>query len=339
MNRKLTLSLLSILIVGFIYFKYLKKPSIEVFKASYGKAVESVYATGYVESVNMYPVSSQISAKLLELFVDEGDRVRKDQMLARLDGKEFKELEIQLKAKEDLSYDQFLKAEKLYKQGAISEEEYKTSKAEWVAAKALTSSARSKADYAILKASTDGQVIKRDGEVGQLITPSQAVFWISPDGDLRVSAEVDEEEILKVKVGQKVLMQSDALGDRVVEGSVLSITPKGDNLSRSYRVRISVPKDSPLLIGMTVESNIVTRINESALLIPTTALVNSFVFKVDDNGLVAKVKVEVGAKGPDRSEIKSGLSEGDFVIVAPKKDQEQDVRVEPIVTATSETKK
>ena len=82
---------------------------------------------------------------------------------------------------------------------------------------------------------------------------------------------MDEEDIPLVTVGQPVLIKADAFPGRILDGTVAEITPKGDPVNKSYRVRIGLPPDTPLMIGMTVESNIVVRREDAALLVPQAA--------------------------------------------------------------------
>jgi multidrug efflux pump subunit AcrA (membrane-fusion protein) len=83
---------------------------------------------------------------------------------------------------------------------------------------------------------------------------------------------VDEEDIAQVRPGQEVLIRADALAGQTFRGQVLAVTPKGDPVARSYRVRISLPADTPLMIGMTTETNIVLRRSDNALLVSVGAV-------------------------------------------------------------------
>ena len=92
-----------------------------------------------------------------------------------------------------------------------------------------------------------------------MVDTTDTVFWIGDPKPLRITADVDEEDVPRVEPGQKVLLRADAFPDRVLEGGLTSITPKGDPVQKTYRVRIELPDDAPLLIGMTVEANVVVR--------------------------------------------------------------------------------
>jgi RND family efflux transporter MFP subunit len=143
------------------------------------------------------------------------------------------------------------------------------------------------------------------------------VFYLAKAGvPLRISADVDEEDIPLVKIGQKVLIRADAFPARVFTGEVKEVTPKGDPVARNYRVRIQLPSDTALMIGMTAETNIVTREKQDALLIPASAVSGDALWAVRDGRLV-NIPVQIGIKGRDRVEIAAGLSDADAVVIDP----------------------
>jgi RND family efflux transporter MFP subunit len=162
----------------------------------------------------------------------------------------------------------------------------------------------------------NGTVLRRDGEVGEIARPEDVLFWIGRASPLRIEAEVDEEDIPLVTVGQPVLIKADAFPGRILDGTVADITPKGDPVNKSYRVRIGLPPDTPLMIGMTVESNIVVRREDSALLVPQGAVAGGHVFVLVE-GRVVKRAVVMGVVGQGVVEIREGLAEGQTVVLDP----------------------
>jgi membrane fusion protein, multidrug efflux system len=78
---------------------------------------------------------------------------------------------------------------------------------------------------------------------------------------------------------------SAAFQGQVFNGAVQSVTPKGDAVARSYRVRISLPKDTRLKIGMTAEANIVLHENKDAPLVPSGAVNGGGLWTVEDGRL------------------------------------------------------
>jgi len=113
-----------------------------------------------------------------------------------------------------------------------------------------------------------------------------------------------------------VLIRSDALPGQTFHGQVRAVTPKGNPVARSYRVRVSLPADTPLMIGMTTENNIILRQSDHALLAPAGSVQQDTVWRVED-GRLSPQKIKIGAKGATEVEILEGVSDGDWIVAAP----------------------
>lgn len=307
---------LIILIIPLAAIAYLftRAPSVVVTKPTRGESVNSVFATGSVEASIMYPVSTKSMGKLIVLNVDEGTEVKKDQILAKLEDQKLVNIIEELQAKETYLIGEFNRQKKLLDIKATARDIFEKSKSELDATRAAIKGAIAQLEDLSIIAPADAKVIKRDGEIGQIIGANQTVFWLAEKSPLRISAEVDEEDIAKVKVGQLVLIRSDAFENQVFKGEVHSITPKGDPITRSYRVRITFTEDVPLLIGMTTENNIILNKVDNALLIPASAVKKDQVWLVEDNKLSLK-KIEIGAKDLKMAEVISGLNEKDEIVL------------------------
>jgi multidrug efflux system membrane fusion protein len=312
-----------LVILGFVFLavawlgtSWLASESIEVTHPTRGLAVLAVYATGTVEAKVMLPIAPRISAKLAEIKVDEGSAVKKGEVLARLDDADMQSGLQQLQLQEEFAKISYDRAAALLKKGFITQADYDLAKANWGSAKALSAKAFAETNFMKLIAPNDGLIIKRDGEIGQLIPAQQPVFWMSCCSSLRISAEVNEEDIVQVQPGQDVLIRADAFPDQVFDGKVQSITPKGDPIARTYRVRVEFLGDVPLRIGMTAETNIIISKHDNAILVPSTAVSDRKLWLVKDNKLVQQ-EVEQGAKGLKSIEIIRGVAENDLVVVQP----------------------
>lgn len=281
-----------------------------------GTAVAAVYATGTVEPTVMLPVAARSAARLVELKADEGSDVKKGDVLAQLEDDDLQSALTQLQAQEEFARTEYERMERLLASGTASRQAYDKARTTWEAARAATAKARVEAGRMKLMAPDNGHIIRRDGEIGELIPANQPVFWLSCCAPLRVAAEVDEEDIVAVKPGQKVLIRADAFPGQVFGGKVKAITPKGDPVARSYRVRIELEGVTPLQIGMTAEANIITREKPDVLLVPSSALLQDAVWLVT-NGRLARQPVTVGVKGHEKTEITEGLDEGAVVAIRP----------------------
>ncbi len=96
-------------------------------------------------------------------------------------------------------------------------------------------------DALVLRAPLDGMVLRRDGEVGEIAGPTDVLFWVGPPTPMQVVAEVNEEEINRIAVGQKAFLRSEAFPGQALRASVSQITPKGDPTRKTFRVYLLLP--------------------------------------------------------------------------------------------------
>jgi RND family efflux transporter MFP subunit len=264
----------------------------------------------------MVPISAHNMARLVELDADEGSTVVKGQLLAKLEDDDLRRAVEVTEAEERYTKAELDRLGVLVGRQVVARSVYDRAKADWEKARAAAARAAVEAGYLQLVAPADGTVIRRDGEIGQMIGANQTVFWLYSNAPLRISAEVDEEDIAQVRPGQQVLIRTDALPGQTFRGQVQAITPKGDPVARSYRVRISLPGNTPLMIGMTTETNIILRQNDLALLLPAGSVQQDTVWRVE-GGRLSPQNVRTGAKGAAEIEILEGVGEGDWIVAAP----------------------
>jgi RND family efflux transporter MFP subunit len=278
----------------------------------------------------MLPIAPRVGGRIVDLNVDEGTTVRKGQVLARLDDADLVGTVEELEARARYAQSQHERIENLVRQGFMAKAESDRTRADMDAAAASVKRARSQRDFMALTAPADGLVIKRDGERGQFIPAGQAVFFVSCCAPLRVTAEVDEEDISRVKLGQKVVLHADALPNEVLDGKVTDITPKGDPVARSYRVRVELATPERFRVGMTVDANLIVAERANALLVPATAVENGAVWTVADHKLHRQA-VKVGVTGSGRTEILEGLAPDARVVDSPPADLKEGhrARIQP----------
>lgn len=330
--KKIALIAILLLAAAGLGFVKLRPPTYPVAHPARGEAVQAVFATGSVEASVMVPIAARATARLLEMNVDEGSDVKKGEVLARLEDKDLLDALDEAKAREAYAEKLFRSYSQLVTRGTITRNNYNQAQADWEAAKAAVARLATQADYMKLAAPADGTIVRRDGEIGQLIPLNQPVFWMACCAPLRVSAEVDEEDIPLVKPGQNVLIRADAFPGKIFKGTVTSITPKGDEVARSFRVRIGFAEEVPFKIGMTAEANILTSKKENALLIPRTALSGDTIWVVE-NGKAASRPVKTGIRGQEQVEITQGLDETDRVIVKPNGALRAGMLIQPVEDA------
>jgi len=297
-------------------------PEVATIAPARGAVAEIVYATGAVEPLRWAKVVPFTRKRVVDLCLCEGRTVKKGEPLAKLDDGEEKAQLAELNATRERRQRDLDRAQGLAARAAgtqVSVDQAQTALAE---IEARIAAQKDRMEELTLRAPIDGVVLRADGHIGEIVGVNDVLFWVGEPKPLRIVADVNEEDILRVRTGQTALLRNDALGEARVTAKVGEITPKGDPATKTFRVYLPLPDDTPLKIGMSVEANIVTREKAEALVIATEAVSGNAVFVLDGEHL-RKRDVKIGLRGARGVEILDGLREADRV-VSPAKPEYRD---------------
>ena len=311
-----------------------RPPTVTTAVASLAPVSAAVYGTGTVEPERWAKVVPLQRRRVVELCRCEGQAVKAGQVLGRQDDAEertaLKQLEIN---SEQLERD-MIRAQKDRDKNDASKTEYEQRSTQFEESKSRISAQKVRLDSLVLRAPMDGMVLRRDGEVGEIVGPIDVLFWVGQPAPMRVVAEINEDEITKIAVGQKVLLRSEAFTAQALRASVAQITPKGDPTRKTFRVYLQLPADTPLRIGMTVEVNIIYREKPAAVVVPAEAVANNAV-QIVNAGKIERVPVTVGIRGTRNVEIAAGVSRDTTVLSPARVDLRDGTRVR-VDTAASD---
>ena len=304
-------ALIAAALAGFAWWQT-RGPAITVARVTRGAAAEIVYATGSVEPETWSRSTPLVRGRIIERCRCEGKTVKRGDLLARLDDKEALATLNDLHALEEFQHREFDRQSQLLARGVATSQAFQKAESDLARIKAQIAAQAQRLEYYKLVSPMDGIVLKEDGEVGDMVEPGTILYRIGLERPLWVVADVNEEDIPRVKVGQNALLRTDAFAGEVLSGTVKQITPAGDPVSKTFRVRIGLPDDTPLRVGMSVEANIVSRQKPDVVLVPANAVVNSNLFTIED-GHARLRKVEIGIRGTGFVEVLQGVSEGEWV--------------------------
>jgi RND family efflux transporter MFP subunit len=290
----------------------LRGPTITVARVTRGAAAEIVYATGSVEPETWSRSTPLVRGRIIERCRCEGKAVKRGDLLARLDDKEALATLNDLHALEEFQHREFDRQSQLLVRGVATSQAFQKAESDLARIKAQIAAQAQRLEYYKLVSPMDGTVLKEDGEVGDMVEPGTILYRVGLEKPLWVVADVNEEDIPRVKVGQQALLRTDAFAGQVLPGIVKQITPAGDPVSKTFRVRIGLPDDTPLRVGMSVEANIISREKLDAVLVPANAVVHNSLFAIED-GRARLRKIEIGIRGTGSVEILQGVSEGETV--------------------------
>jgi RND family efflux transporter MFP subunit len=303
---------------GAAYY-FLRPPVVTVSLASYAPVSEVVYGTGTVEPVRWAKVVPFTRRRIVDLCRCEGQAVKQGQVLARQDDGEEQAALNELNARLAQLERDLDRSDKDLQKGSVSKQQNEQLKTQIQELNYRISAQKERINALVLKAPLDGMVLRRDGEVGEIAGPTDVLFWVGPPTPMQVVAEINEEEIPKIALGQKAYLRNEAFQDQSLTAKVSQITPKGNPESKTFRVYLLLPRDTPLRIGMTTEVNIVYRENPEALVVPTEAIADNSVSIVDGDR-TSRVRVSVGVRGSRLVEVISGVPEGAMVVSPARTD-------------------
>jgi len=280
----------------------------------------SFSADGTFSSEKEVSVSSEISAKVINVNAEVGSRVHSGQVLAVLD---HSVISIQLQqAKANLQ-----KLEKdlqrnitLVKTDGATEQQVEQSKQAVIDAQATLASLQNQYDNSYIKAPFDGTITKRYIEKGGFLTQGSVVFDLSAMTRLRLVVKVTAELVGNLKKGQKVNITADAFPDKSINGTVYSINEKA-GLSKQYEVEISIDNtiNNQIKPGMFGKALFSGKEHSNALVIPRVAIPGSIqdaeVYVVKGDSAVIR-KISVASLNEKELTVKSGLMEGDVIVVS-----------------------
>jgi RND family efflux transporter MFP subunit len=309
---KLLAAVAAVVALAGVAWWWWRGPAITVVPVSRGAAAEIVYATGAVEPETWSRSTPLVRGRIIERCRCEGKIVKTGDVLARLDDKEALATLNDLRALEEFQRLEFDRQAQLLARGVATSQAFQRAESDLARIRAQIAAQTQRLEYYKVVAPMDGTVLREDGEVGDMVDPGTILYRIGLERPLWVVADVNEEDIPRVKVGQKALLRTDAFANQVLPGFVKEITPAGDPVSKTFRVRIGLPDDTPLRVGMSVEANIVSREKPDVLLVPANAVVDNNVLTIENDRARLR-KVEIGIRGTGFFEIESGVREGELV--------------------------
>ena len=281
---------------------------------SRGDAARIVYATGVVEPKLWSEVTPLRRGRIIETCRCEGTDVASGALLFRLDDAEVSARLTELEARLGFAEQEFIRAEDLLDRRVGTREKYEEAFANVSGLRASVASVRSQLADLEIRAPMAGQVLRIDGEVGEVAEPGTALAWVGQPQPLRVVAEVNEEDIPVVHIGQRALLAADAFPGENLPAEVAAITPKGDPVLKTYRVYLALPADTPLFIGMSIDVNIVIAVHEDVMLAPAESVTGGRLQIVDAEGVVELRPVTLGIVGAERVEILDSAAAGEQVV-------------------------
>jgi RND family efflux transporter MFP subunit len=306
----------------------------------------SLNASGYVVAQRKASVASKGTGRLVYLGVVEGDKVKKDQVIARLEDTDIIAALEQARANLRMYEADLYEAEMTLNRTKSLHEKNLASQAEYDAADARVKRLRASIDVAKagitaaevalentrIRAPFDGTVLTKNADVGEIVAPlaasassRAAVVTIADMSSLQVEADVSESNIERISVNQNCEISLDAYPEKRYAGYVAKVVPTADRAKATVLVKVAfISYDSRVLPEMSAKVLFLSKPPDPSnadgkplLTVPATAIVDrngkKVAFRVADNRAVS-VTVTTGTIIGSSVEIRQGLTAGEKVI-------------------------
>jgi len=274
--------------------------------------------TATLEAEEEAVVVARVPGVVKEILAEEGDRVKRGQILARLDDEQLRFRLNQAQADFNKLSKEHERSEELFRKNLISADAYDKVKFEYEAIKAALDLAQLELNYCAIRAPIDGIIASRFIKTGNMVNTNEQTFKITDFEPLNAMLFIPERHMRKLELRQPVSITVDAVPDNDFTGFVKLISPVIDPQSGTCKVTIEVndPKNR-LKPGMFGRVNIIYDTHHQTLLVPKEAILSedkeSALFVVRDSIALRKV-VNCGYVNGTHVEILDGVKEGDTVV-------------------------
>ena len=338
-KKVISLIALPVLIVGGICFKTTQNSTSNQDLTEFTIAAESgslpglITASGELKAHKRVNVSPKRQGILAEIFVEEGDQVKKGDLIAKMDFGDLAYRINELRANYETQKASYLRRKILFNEGAISAEEYEEYKNKFSRSEAKFKQLEVEEKEKSIRAPFNGVITTRYAVPGAFVTPTTSASSSTNGGStsssivelsqgLEIVSKVPESDIGRIKTGQDATIRVDAFPERRFKAFVKKISPRAikNNNVTSFEVNLllkNTPED--LRIGMTSDVNFQTGETKVSTLIPTVAIVTeggkAGVLIIGNNNQPKFKKVELGTSSGSKTAIISGLQPGEKIFI------------------------
>ena len=293
--------------------------------------------TGSVEAERRADLRAEVSAVVLSVLKENGDPVRRGDLLVRLDPNAIRDSLTAAEASARAASQAFEQAERQYQRmiklretGMVAmqqledaETQRNNAQSERAAARTREVTARQQLERTEVRAPFDGIVSERKVSAGDTASVGKELMQIIDPTSLRFEGRVSADSIGEVAAGQRVSFRIQGFADTDVAGTVTRVNPAANAATRQVEVLVSFddPQQQPGVTGLYAEGRVETR-SAKTLTVPAASVVhegdNAFAWRVKD-GTVQKVKLDLGVRDARTGQyvVNGGLASGDSVLRHP----------------------
>lgn len=278
--------------------------------------------SGVTEPTLTVPLSFQVPGKVAKINFDEGDVVKKGQVIASLDKISYESTYQGALATKAQAQDAYDRLKIVHDKGSLPEIKWHEIQAKLKQASSSAEVAKKNLENCDITSPISGMIGSRSIEVGETATPNITALKVISTKDLYVRVSVADNEINRIQKSQKAEISFSALGGKTVEGTVDKIGVVANTISKTFEVKIKIPNaNTEIKPGMTCDINIPLETTSPKLLVPIQSVMQDarnqhYVFVVNKQDQTARRQL-VQTSGIINNQlcITSGLKPGDFLVI------------------------
>lgn len=278
-----------------------------------------IFANGSLMSNEEVEIRSEINGKIVQILFEEGKRVKKNDLLLKINDAELQATLKKNKSKEVLARDKENRYRQLLEKSLTSQQEYDVVMSELNSVQADVEFTQAQISKTEIRAPFDGVIGLRAVSTGSYISPQSKIATLQSINPIKVDFSIPQKYFGKVSVGQKVTVQISS-GDKKYEGRIYAIEPKIDQTTRTVQVRAIIPNESGTLYpGAYVEIYLLIERISDAIMVPTELLIPDIEGEkiyISKNGRAFPQKVNTGVRTEQNIQITEGLKPGDTLITS-----------------------
>ena len=284
-----------------------------------GDIFATYHATTTLASDADAPVLARVPGQVVEILVEEGQHVKQDQVLARLDGERLRLEMIAARADLDKARGELERYTDLANRGLVSEAMFDGLKYDVDALEASYKLKKLNYDYSNIRAPISGIVSSREIKPGQTVKAGDTTFRITDNSKLIAYLQIPQSELVKFSREHSATVQVDSSPGVLYPATIVRISPTIDTRNGTFRATANIDNErGDLVAGMFARFTIAYEKHEDALLIPQAALISEddeTTVYVVNGGEVTRRVIQTGIASDDRVEVLNGLGDDEQVVV------------------------
>jgi membrane fusion protein (multidrug efflux system) len=308
----------------------------DLVKISAGRVASGPIISGSLQAKKQADLRAEVSAIVMQVVKDNGDKVQKGDVLVRLDDTAFRQALNSAQEAERAAQQSFDQAERqlnrlktLSNSGAVSTQAKEDAELRRNAAQSDLAAARTRVVQdsqqlarTEVRAPFAGIVGKREVSSGDTAQIGKALLKVIDPTSIRLEGFVPSDQVMQIKPGQVVNFYINGSHDQTFEGKIERISPVADATTRQVGVQVALSNNNQLTVGLFAEGRVQTDIKQG-LTIPESSLIqqgdHAYVWRVQ-KGVLNKVEIKLGARDLQSGDyaIDAGLNEGESILRHPR---------------------